>query len=153
MSIRLSICVASLFLLVACTAQGVRPDAAEAPQSFSITVGDSSAYVRTVSVASQDLKGVCNIEHFKQGFRYTYMSMWNGRLDKIMEGNPPPDQVEYYKGRSFNSVPGKKATLDANPSERDTSNMCLEGSYQQGKMRGFMSALADLKILEDAAPK
>jgi hypothetical protein len=133
-------------LLAGCTSQSVKPER-------TVAMGDTSGYVRTVNIKPKDLRSVCNFDNFQEGFRYTYMSMWNGRIDKILESSPTSNVTAYYKGKFFYSKPNTKAALDANPRDRDGYNECQEASYQQGKMNGFIYSLEDLKGLEESAPK
>lgn len=133
-------------LLAGCAAQPNKPE----PR---IVVGDPAGLVKTVSVRSKDLKSVCSFEKFQEGFRYTYMSMWNGRIEKILESKPRSDIATYYQRKFFYSKPNTKAVLDENPRDRDQYSECQEGSYQQGKMNGFLYSLEDMKALEEGAPK
>lgn len=118
-----------------------------------VTMGDPAGYVRSVDVRQSDLKNVCSFKKFQEGFRYTYMAMWNGRIEKVLELTQKTDAVTYYQGKLFYSNPNKIATLDADPTDRDDYSMCEENSYQQGKIQGFLYSLDDLKVLEEAAPK
>jgi hypothetical protein len=122
-------------------------------QGPTVSIGDASGFTTTVNLRRKDLKPVCSLEHFREGFRYTYMSMWNKRVETILEAKPAPDVAAYYSGKLFHSGPGIKAALNENPRSRDGYNECQEGSHQQGKMHGFLYALDDLKSLEEGAPK
>lgn len=122
-------------------------------QGATVSIGDASGFTTVVNLRRKDLKPVCSLEHFREGFRYTYMSMWNKRVETILEVKPAPDVTAYYTGKLFYSRPGIKAMLDENPQSRDGDSECQETSYQQGKMHGFIYALNDLKGLEEGAPK
>lgn len=146
MTTRLFTTLIVLFFSTGCATHPVRPEP-------TVAMGDSSGYARMVSIRHKDLKSVCSFEKFQEGFRYTYMSMWNGRVDKVLVSKPSSDVATYYKGKIFYSKPNKKAILDANPRERNGYNECQESSYQQGKMNGFLYSLDDLKVLQESAPK
>ena len=146
MTHRLLSSIILISLLAGCAAQ---PNKLEP----TVVIGDPAGLVKTVSVRHKDLKSVCSFEKFQEGFRYTYMSMWNGRIDKILESKPRSDIATYYKSKFFYSKPNTKAILDANPRDRDQYSACQESSYQQGKINGFLYSLEDLKGLEENEPK
>jgi len=120
----------------------------------SVAVGDSSGYVAAVLVRDQDLKNVCSVEKFQEAFRFAYMSMWNGRIDKILEAKPNAAIVTYYEEKYFFTAPDKRATATSYQRNREgDTTYCQEASHQQGTTNGFLYALEGLKVLEDHAPK
>ncbi len=135
-----------LAFLAGCTTQPVRVEP-------SVTLGDVSGYVSVVAIKHKDLKNVCNFEIFQEGFRYTYMSMWNSRIDKILESQLKPDVAAYYTKKFFYAKPNVKATLDTGPSARDRHGECQEASYQLGTINGFIYSLENLERLEQGAPE
>lgn len=146
MTHRLLISLSLISLLPGCVTQPSKPE----PK---LVIGDPSGFVKTVDIRKTDLKSVCSFNKFQEGFRYAYMSMWNGRIEKVLASKPRPDISSYYESKIFYSKPNTKAALDANPGDRDQYSECQEGSYQQGKMNGFLYSQEDLKRLEAGAPK
>jgi hypothetical protein len=117
-----------------------------------IRIGDASGYVGIVKLKQRDVADTCNLRAFEEGFKYTYMSMWNSRIEKILEVRPSQIVADYYSRFFFNSKLDFRATLDEVPEARSRYNYCQELSYQEGKLNGFIYSLEGLKMLEENAP-
>lgn len=129
-------------VLTGCAAQSITPEKA-------VTIGDPSGHTQIVALKQQDIANACNLTAFEDGFKYTYMSMWNSHLEAILEKQPEQRTADHYSTLFFNAKPNTRAALDEDPAAHRDYNYCQESSYQQGKISGFMYAIEDLKKLEE----
>lgn len=113
-----------------------------------VSVGDASGYVKNVKLKQSDITGLCDFNAFEDGFKYTYMSMWNGRLEEIIKASSEQDVIDRHTKLFFNSKQDVRATLDEVVESRGNYSFCQESSFQQGKINGFIYSIEDLEILE-----
>ena len=114
-----------------------------------VSVGDVSGYVKNVKIKQNDITAACDFNAFKDGFKYTYMSMWNGRLEEIIKASSEQNVIDHHSKLFFNSEQNVRATLDEEIDSRSNYSYCQESSYQQGKISGFIYSIEDLKVLEN----
>ncbi|TBU76556.1 hypothetical protein DNK06_16915 [Pseudomonas daroniae] len=117
-----------------------------------VEIGDASGYVKSVKIKQDDITSACDFSTFEDGFKYTYMSMWNGRIEEIIKADPEQNVIDHYTKLIFNSKHNVKATLDEDTDSRSSYSYCQESSYQQGKISGFLYSVEDLKALENKPP-
>jgi hypothetical protein len=117
-----------------------------------IEIGDTSGYVQNVKIKQDDIADACDFSAFEDGFKYTYMSMWNGRIEEIIKASPEQRTIDHYMKLFFNSKHNVRATLDEDTDSRNSYSYCQESSYQQGKISGFLYSVEDLKALENKSP-
>lgn len=117
-----------------------------------VEIGEKSGYVKNVKIRQNDIAGVCDFSAFEHGFKYTYMSMWNGRIEELIKTSPEPSVFDHHSKLFFNSSHNVRATLDEDVNSMSRYSYCQESSYQQGKINGFIYSLEDLKELEKSRP-
>lgn len=128
-------------VLTGCAAQ-------PAKNEKTVAIGDSSGHTQVVVLKQQDIANACDLAAFENGFKYTYMSMWNGRIEEIIKTQPEQSTADHYSTLFFNSKPNIRAALDEDPAARNGYSYCQESSYQQGKISGFTYSIEGLKKLE-----
>ncbi|MDF3197027.1 hypothetical protein [Pseudomonas sp. 1928-m] len=117
-----------------------------------VEIGDASGYVKNVKIKQNDIADVCDFNAFEDGFKYTYMSMWNGRIEEIIKASPEQKVIDHHTKLFFNSKHNVRATLDEDVDSMSSYSYCQESSYQQGKISGFIYSVEDLKALENKSP-
>ncbi|WP_131186264.1 hypothetical protein [Stutzerimonas kirkiae] len=117
-----------------------------------VGIGDSSGHTQVITIKQSDIANACDLSAFEDGFKYTYMSMWNGRIEEILKTSTEQSATDYYSKLFFNSEPNTRAVLDKAPETRANYSYCQESSYQQGKISGFIYSIEDLKRLEEKSP-
>lgn len=110
-----------------------------------IQIGDQSGYIKDIGIKDSDLLHVCDLDAFRTGFGYTYMAMWNSHVEHRLKESKSEDEKTHYLSHIFNSEPNIKASLSGNPKETGTYSSCKSNSFEQGKIRGFIYELEDIR--------